>query len=98
MYRLTVMRLRTDSLEVPGPLSTAWAKTAFYVFHVVPEWLFILTIFSVNTRRIFGTGPLGDFRGKDETEKQKQKREAKEERQRQKRMQRDGHVQLQEQA
>ncbi|KAF5328866.1 hypothetical protein D9619_011724 [Psilocybe cf. subviscida] len=95
VYRLTVMRLRTDSLQVPGPLSTAWAKTAFYVFHIVPEWLFILILFSVNTRRIFGTGPWGDYRGKDETEKQRQKREAKEAKRRQKRMERNKQPQQQ---
>lgn len=68
---------RTTSLLLDSALDTTWAKTAFYVFHVLPEWLASLILFADNTRKTFGTGPFGDWRIRDETEKQRKKREAK---------------------
>lgn len=60
-----------DSLNSPG------AKACFYIFHVLPEWMSNLILVSVNVRKILGTGVWGDWRSKDETEKQKKKREEK---------------------
>ncbi|KAF9476866.1 hypothetical protein BDN70DRAFT_881858 [Pholiota conissans] len=78
IYRLTVMGQRTTSLEMVGPLDTTGAKAAFYIFHVLPEWLAALVLFGGNTRQTFGAGMFGDYRLRDETEAQKQKRETKE--------------------
>jgi len=65
-------------LTGPNPLNSSSAKTLFYTFHVLPEWLAVCILFSENVRKTFGTGMLGDWRIKDETEKQKTKRLAKE--------------------
>lgn len=80
IYRLSVMRTETTSLSAPSPLNTPRSKAAFYIFHVLPEWLAILIIFGNNIRKIFGTGFFGDKRLWDETEKgraERLKREAK---------------------
>ncbi|KJA20614.1 hypothetical protein HYPSUDRAFT_781786 [Hypholoma sublateritium FD-334 SS-4] len=69
--------IRTTSLLLDSVLDTSSAKAAFYVFHVLPEWLASLILFTDNTRKTFGTGPFGDWRIRDETEKQRKKREAK---------------------
>ena len=71
------MHYRIDSLRGPNSLNSSSAKTAFYIFHALPEWLAICILFSENVRKTFGTGLFGDWRGKDETEAQKQKRLAK---------------------
>ncbi|KAF9476875.1 hypothetical protein BDN70DRAFT_907460 [Pholiota conissans] len=78
IYRLAVMGQRTTSLEIVGPLDTTGAKAAFYILHVLPEWLAALVLFGGNTRQTFGAGMFGDYRLRDETEAQKQKREMKE--------------------
>ena len=49
----------------------------FYIFHALPEWFAACILLSGNVRKTFGTGMLGDWRMKDETEKQKAKRLAK---------------------
>ena len=72
------MGQRTTSLAIVGPLDTISAKAAFYIFHVLPEWLATLVLFGDNTRKTFGTGLFGDYRIRDETEGQRQKREMKE--------------------
>jgi len=68
------MPTRVDSLTDPSPLNTPRGKAAFYILHVLPEWLASVTLFSVNVRKYFGTGPFGDYRFRDETEKEKEKR------------------------
>lgn len=72
------MRYKVDSLTAPNPLNKGTAKAAFYIFHVLPEWIATLLLVGYNTRKTFGTGFIGDWRNKDETEKQRKKREAKE--------------------
>lgn len=72
------MHYRVDSLTSPNPLNKGTAKAAFYIFHVLPEWVSTLLLVGYNTRKTFGTGFLGDWRNKDETEKQRKKREARE--------------------
>ncbi|KAL0945507.1 hypothetical protein HGRIS_000991 [Hohenbuehelia grisea] len=80
VYRLSVMFNRTDSLTstAPGALNSPSAKALFYIFHIFPEWLSIALMFGCNIREICGTGPFGDWRSHDETEKEKEKREKKE--------------------
>ncbi|KAF8812922.1 hypothetical protein BYT27DRAFT_6399199 [Phlegmacium glaucopus] len=78
IYRLSVMHIKTTSLSAPSVLNTPRAKAAFYVVHVLPEWLASLILFGVNIRKTLGTGMWGDWRGKDETEKQRAKREKRE--------------------
>jgi len=70
------MNHRIDSLRGPNPLDSSSAKATFYIFHMFPEWLVILFLYSVNVRKTFGTGLWGD-RLRDETDKQKKKRLAK---------------------
>ena len=79
VYRLFVMTDRIDSLTEPGnALNKPSAKAAFYVLHIVPEWIAAVILLGYNTRQVFGTGPWGDWRRKDETEEQRRKRIAKE--------------------
>jgi len=78
IYRLSVMWLKTTSLSAPNPLNTPSSKAAFYIFHVLPEWLATLILFGDNIRKTFGTGLVGDWRLWDETEKQRVKRLARE--------------------
>ena len=70
----------TDSPFSVGPhsLNSAGAKACFYVFHILPEWLGSLILFSTNLRQVFGTGPFGDWRKVDETEEGRKKRLEKE--------------------
>jgi len=74
IYRMSVMPTRISSLTERSRLNTPGGKAAFYIFHVLPEWLATAILFSVNIRKIFGTGLFGDWRRKDETEEEKKKR------------------------
>lgn len=80
IYRLSVMYNMTDSPLSVGPhsLNSPGAKACFYVFHILPEWLASLILFSTNLRQLFGTGPFGDLRKVDETEERRKKRLEKE--------------------
>ena len=71
------MGLKTTSLSAPSPLNTPMSKAAFYVFHVLPEWLATVILFGDNIRKTFGTGFIGDWRSWDETENERVKRLAK---------------------
>jgi len=73
-YRFVVMPMRITSLNEPISLDTPGGKAVFYLCHVLPEWLASLALFGYNIRKTFGTGLLGDYRFKDETETQKRKR------------------------
>jgi len=75
-YRLIVMPMRVTSLNDPISLDTPGGKAAFYVCHVLPEWLASLTLFANNIRKAFGSGLCGDYRFRDETETEKRKRHA----------------------
>jgi len=68
------MHYRIDSLSGLNSLNSSSAKALFYIFHVLPEWLAIFILLSQNVRKTFGTGLFGDWRAKDETEKEKKKR------------------------
>jgi hypothetical protein len=74
IYRLSVMRYKIDSLRGPNPLDSPTAKAMFYIFHILPEWLAVLILFSLNVRKTFGTALCGDWRWRDETPKEKEKR------------------------
>jgi len=65
------MHYRIDSLRGPNPLDSSTAKAMFYIFHMLPEWLAVLVLFSVNVRKTFGTALCGDIRWRDETPKEK---------------------------
>ena len=71
---------QTNSLTSisPSSLNTPVAKAMFYVFHMVPEWVTISLLLVMNIREIFDTGPFGDWRHRDETQKEREKREARE--------------------
>jgi hypothetical protein len=69
---------RTTLLSAPDALNTPRAKAAFYILHVLPEWLASVILFGYNIRKSFGTGLKGDWRSQDETEKQRVKRLEKE--------------------
>lgn len=76
IYRLSVMHNSIDSLQSTGPgsLSSSTDKALFYVFHVLPEWLSTSLLLIFNTRRIFSTGFVGDWRYRDETPKELEQR------------------------
>ena len=85
IYRLSVMPTRVTSLT-ESRLNRPGEKAAFYIFHVLPEWLATVVLFVDNIRKTFGTGLAGDWRLKDETEKEKEKRMASEEKRKTKRL------------
>lgn len=80
IYRLSVMFNKTDSLfsTAPAALNSRGSKALFYIFHILPEWLASALLFGFNIRRTFATGPFGDWRNADETEKERAKREKQE--------------------
>jgi hypothetical protein len=80
IYRLSVMHNTTTSLTSTssGSQNTPAEKAAFYIFHIIPEWMSVLILLSCNVRDIFGTGMFGDNRARDESQREKEAREAKE--------------------
>jgi len=92
IYRLSVMFHQKTSLtsRAPGSLNSPSAKAAFYILHILPEWIALVVIFGFNIRQTFGTGLAGYHRFRDEKPKQREKREKKEaklaEKRRQKRL------------
>jgi hypothetical protein len=73
--------------RAPGSLNSRGAKAGFYILHVLPEWLAIVTIFTFNIRQIFGTGFWGEYRYRDDTPKEREKREKREAKRAEKRKQ-----------
>jgi hypothetical protein len=74
------MSNRTSFLSstAPGSQNTPLEKTAFYVFHILPEYFLVCTLLAFNTKEIFNTGLKGDHQWRDETPEEREKREAKE--------------------
>jgi len=68
--------MKVTSLTDPSSLNTSAGKAAFYILHVLPEWLASVTLFAENIRKTFGTGLGGDYRARDETPSEKEKRHA----------------------
>lgn len=79
IYRLSVMFHTTTSLtsQEQGSLNNPASKAAFYVFHIVPELISTALLIAINVRQTMGTGPLGDYRWRDETPKERARRERK---------------------
>jgi len=78
IYRLGILWTETTSLisTAPGSQNTPGEKAAFYILHIVPEWISVLVLLSCNVRDVFGTGMFGDTRFRDETEREKDIKEA----------------------
>ncbi|KAH7322272.1 hypothetical protein B0J17DRAFT_723441 [Rhizoctonia solani] len=56
IYRLCILR----TINVFEPLSPS-ARAAFYIFHLVPEWLCVCVLLGTNVRARFRTGRWGDY-------------------------------------
>jgi len=80
IYRLCVMRTTTTSLTstASGSQNTPAEKAAFYIFHILPEYISVLILLSCNVRDVFGTGMFGDRRFRDETQREKEIKETNE--------------------
>ncbi|PCH41219.1 hypothetical protein WOLCODRAFT_162904 [Wolfiporia cocos MD-104 SS10] len=65
IYRLVVMRFKTIAFQstAPGSLNSQGSKATFYVFHILPELVGAVCLFSLNVRTLFETGAWGDIRG-----------------------------------
>ena len=76
IYRLSVLHNSMDSLQSmgPGSLNSSGDKALFYIFHILPEWLGVALLFISNTRQMFDTGLMGDWRYHDETPQESEKR------------------------
>ncbi|TFK20920.1 hypothetical protein FA15DRAFT_673029 [Coprinopsis marcescibilis] len=79
IFRLAIMHNETVALDStsPGSMNTSSEKAAFYVLHVLPEWVATVVLLGCNIRKTFGTGAWGDWRRLDETPEQREKRERK---------------------
>jgi len=77
IYRLCVMSTTTTSLvsTASGSQNTPAEKAAFYIFHILPEYISVLLLLSSNVRDVFGTGMFGDRRFRDETQREKEIKE-----------------------
>ncbi|KAF8606200.1 hypothetical protein BDV93DRAFT_596120 [Ceratobasidium sp. AG-I] len=58
IYRLCVLHIRTDN--VFDPISPS-SRTAFYIVHLLPEWLCVCVLLGTNVRARFNTGRWGDY-------------------------------------
>ncbi|PCH41903.1 hypothetical protein WOLCODRAFT_72339 [Wolfiporia cocos MD-104 SS10] len=64
IYRLVVMQFKTTEFQstAPGSLNSGGSKATFYIFHILPELVGTMCLFSLNVRTLFETGAMGDFR------------------------------------
>ena len=71
------MSTTTTSLvsTASGSQNTPAEKAAFYIFHILPEYISVLLLLSSNVRDVFGTGMFGDRRFRDETQREKEIKE-----------------------
>ncbi|KAH6914499.1 hypothetical protein BKA70DRAFT_1369758 [Coprinopsis sp. MPI-PUGE-AT-0042] len=76
IYRLAVMHNYTEALDSTGrgSLNSPGDKAAFYVLHVLPEWISNVIILGFNVRRSLGLAH-GEDRGREENAKERAKRE-----------------------
>ncbi|KAF8606194.1 hypothetical protein BDV93DRAFT_542926 [Ceratobasidium sp. AG-I] len=58
IYRLCVLHIRTDDVFDPIP---SLARAAFYVVHLLPEWLCVCVLLGTNVSSRFNTGRWGDY-------------------------------------
>ncbi|CAE6349682.1 unnamed protein product [Rhizoctonia solani] len=63
IYRLCIIGIRTS--DVFEPLSPS-SRAAFYIVHLIPEWICVSVLLGTNVRGRFQTGKWGDYE-KDET-------------------------------
>ncbi|KAJ7655254.1 hypothetical protein DFH06DRAFT_1282296 [Mycena polygramma] len=79
IYRLVVMHNTTPDVAAKDhqSLNTAGDKAAFYVVHLVPEYIVVVMLCVYNVKEVFQTGNWGDLRWRDETPKEREKRERK---------------------
>ncbi|KAJ7823581.1 hypothetical protein B0H14DRAFT_1309518 [Mycena olivaceomarginata] len=80
IYRLVVMHHTTPDIHAPGhqALNTKADKVAFYVVHLLPEFIVAFLFCAFNVKDICNTGFMGDGRWWDETPKERERRERKE--------------------
>jgi hypothetical protein len=81
IFRLSFMYNRTTSLTstAPGSGNTFLEKGAFYIFHMLSDWLAVALLLVPNIRAIFRTGMWGDWRAIDPpTQEQERARKRKE--------------------
>lgn len=69
IYRFIVMQFTIPDLlsTAPGSQESPGAKAAFYIFHCLPEFFACALLVIPNTRKVFCSGPYGDWRSSDET-------------------------------
>nr|GAT43636.1 predicted protein [Mycena chlorophos] len=79
IYRLCALRQTTPDVTAltHAAHNTASDKAAFYIIHVLPEWLVVVLLSVFNAREICNLGLKGDFRLKDETPEKREMRWAK---------------------
>ncbi|KAJ6501612.1 hypothetical protein C8R47DRAFT_233833 [Mycena vitilis] len=79
IYRLVVMHNTTPDVAAKDhhSLNTAEDKAAFYVVHLVPEYIVVVMLCVYNVKEVFQTGNWGDLRWRDETPNEREKRERK---------------------
>ncbi|KAJ7063899.1 hypothetical protein C8F01DRAFT_1274809 [Mycena amicta] len=76
VYRLTLFHQNTPDVKslTHAALNTPRDKAAFYILHVLPEWLIAALVSSVNIKELCGTGMWGDLRSRDETPAERERR------------------------
>ncbi|KAJ7102380.1 hypothetical protein B0H15DRAFT_328601 [Mycena belliarum] len=81
VYRLAVLHNTTPDLAAPAAraLNTSGAKAAFYVLHVLPEWVVVALAGACNVREICALGLVGERyqKWRDETPQERARREIK---------------------
>ncbi|TFK20921.1 hypothetical protein FA15DRAFT_759050 [Coprinopsis marcescibilis] len=79
LFRVVTMHNTTTAIDSTAPrsMNTPREKAAFYILHVLPEWLTTVFLFGFNIRKTFGTAAWGDWRRKDETPTEREKRDKK---------------------
>ncbi|KAJ7275489.1 hypothetical protein B0H12DRAFT_1066331 [Mycena haematopus] len=80
LYRLVVMHSTTQNISAPDhqAQNTQSDKAAFYVLHLLPEFIVVSILSFSNIRDICQIGFEGDERWRDETPKEREARERKE--------------------
>lgn len=74
IYRLCVLHIRTGN--VFDPISPS-ARAAFYIVHLLPEWLCVCVLLGTNVRSRFNTGRWGDYALTDRSRNKRLAREQK---------------------
>ncbi|KAG9019006.1 hypothetical protein FRB90_007386 [Tulasnella sp. 427] len=74
LFRCTILHNRTPlaapnvpDITNPSSLSSPISKACFYVFHIAPEFLVVVTLSVLDIRKAFNTGIHGDWRWSDKS-------------------------------